>query len=94
MYFNSIFFTESKQIILGNKFCYRENKIMNMFFSHTHTIKTTKVIWASSQENQSSGFVNNTGADKPVHPHSLISAFVIHFFESIIGEIYLASLCI
>ena len=27
---------------------------------------------------------NNTGADKPVHPRSLISAFVIRFLESII----------
>ena len=30
------------------------------------------------------GFANNTGADQPVHMHSLISAFVIHFLESII----------
>ena len=29
-------------------------------------------------------FVNNTGADQPVHPSSLISAFVIRFLESII----------
>ena len=27
------------------------------------------------------GLVNNTGADQPEHPRSLISAFVIHFFE-------------
>ena len=30
------------------------------------------------------GFANNTGADQPGHPASLISAFVIHFLESII----------
>ena len=24
-------------------------------------------------------FANNTGADQPAHPHSLISAFVIHY---------------
>ena len=29
-------------------------------------------------------FANNTGADEPAHPRSLISAFVIHFLESII----------
>ena len=29
-------------------------------------------------------FANNTGADQPAHPHSLISAFVIRFLESII----------
>ena len=30
------------------------------------------------------GFANNTGADQPAHPRSLISAFVIHVVESII----------
>ena len=32
-------------------------------------------------------FANNTGADQPVHPHSLISAFVIRFLESIICKL-------
>ena len=32
------------------------------------------------------GFANNTGADQPAHPRSLISAFVIRFLESIIGK--------
>ena len=41
--------------------------------------------WASSRENLSSGFANNTGADQPGHPRSLISAFVILFLESIIS---------
>ena len=31
------------------------------------------------------GFANNTGADQPAHPRSLISAFVIRFLESIIS---------
>ena len=30
------------------------------------------------------GFANNTGADQPAHPRSLISAFVIRFLERII----------
>ena len=30
------------------------------------------------------GFAKNTGADQPAHPRSLISAFVIRFFESAI----------
>ena len=30
------------------------------------------------------GFRFNTGADQPVHPRSLIGAYVIHFLESII----------
>ena len=29
------------------------------------------------------GFANNTGADQPAHPRSLVSAFVIPFLESI-----------
>ena len=31
-------------------------------------------------------FANNTGTDQPAHLHSLISAFVIHFLESIISK--------
>ena len=38
----------------------------------------------------SSGLVNNKGADKPVHPHSLISAFIIHSLESIISRLSVA----
>ena len=33
------------------------------------------------------GFANNTGADQPAHPRSLISAFVIRFLESIICKL-------
>ena len=33
------------------------------------------------------GFVNNTGADQPAHSRSLISAFVIHYWESIICNV-------
>ena len=33
------------------------------------------------------GFANNTGADQPAHPRSLISAFVNHFLESIIYKL-------
>ena len=32
-------------------------------------------------------FANNTGADQPVHPRSLISACVIRFLESIICKL-------
>ena len=41
--------------------------------------------WALTQENLSSVFVNNKGADQPAHPRSLISASVIHILESIIS---------
>ena len=33
------------------------------------------------------GFANNKGADQPAHPRRLISAFVIHYLESIISKI-------
>ena len=33
------------------------------------------------------GFANNTGADQPAHPRSLISAFVIPFLESTIFDL-------
>ena len=32
-------------------------------------------------------FANNTGTDQPAHSRSLISAFVIHFLESIICKL-------
>ena len=32
-------------------------------------------------------FANNNGADQPAHPHSLISALVIHIMESIICKL-------
>ena len=32
------------------------------------------------------GIANNTGADQPAHPHSLISTFVIRLLESIISK--------
>ena len=47
----------------------------------------SKIMWASTRENLSSGFANNTGADQPAHPRSLISAFVIRFFESTICKL-------
>ena len=33
------------------------------------------------------GLANNTGADQPAHPRSLISAFVIRFMERIICKL-------
>ena len=51
---------------------------------HMFLLRIKKINWASLRENMSSGVVNNKGADQPAHPHSLISAFVIGLFESII----------
>ena len=33
------------------------------------------------------GFANNTGADQPAHPRSLISAFVVRFLENFICKL-------
>ena len=57
---------------------------------HYNTCKTNKgindfMIWALTRENLSSEFVNNKGADQPVHLHRLISAFVIRLLESMIS---------
>ena len=42
-------------------------------------------VWASSWENLFMPYANNKSADQPAHPHSLISAFVIHCLDSIIS---------
>ena len=39
------------------------------------------------EENLPSGVANNTGADQPARPRSLISAFVTHFLKSIIFKL-------
>ena len=40
------------------------------------------------------GLVNSKGADQPAHPRSLISAFVISFFESIISRLAMSKISI
>ena len=40
-----------------------------------------------TRENLSWGCANNKGADQPAHPHSLISAFVIHYLESKVASL-------
>ena len=37
-------------------------------------------------------FANNTGADQPAHPRSLINAFVIRFLESIISRLAISEI--
>ena len=45
------------------------------------------IYWASMQENLSSGFVNNKGADQPAHLRRLISTFLIRSLESNISKL-------
>ena len=44
-------------------------------------------VWATSWENLFMPYANNKGADQPVRPRSLISAFVIHCLGSIISVV-------
>ena len=45
-----------------------------------------QVTWALMREKPGfGGFANNTGADQPAHPRSLISAFVICLLKSSIS---------
>ena len=37
-------------------------------------------------------YVNNKGADQPAHPHSLISAFVVHCLDSIISRVSISEI--
>ena len=43
--------------------------------------------WPRREKTCLPGFANNTGADQPAHPRSLISACVIRFLESIISRL-------
>ena len=50
------------------------------------------IIWASMRENLSLGVANNTGADQPAHPRSLISTFVFCFLESITSKLAISKI--
>ena len=44
------------------------------------------------RENLFMPYTNNNGADQPVHPRSLISAFVVRFLDSIIPILAIAEI--
>ena len=50
-------------------------------------LQQKKIIWASTYDNLILFYANNKGADQPVHLHSLISAFVIRYLDSIIAKL-------
>ena len=45
---------------------------------------SVKVTGATSSENQFIEYANNKGADQPMHPRSLISAFVVRCLDIVI----------
>ena len=51
---------------------------------YTTTVVFTGLIGPRREKTCLRGFANNTGADQPAHSRSLISAFVIRFYESTI----------
>ena len=69
---------------------FSKNKCTFVFHPHDKM----KSIWASTRENLSSGFANNTGADQPAHPRRLIRAFLICFLESIISKLAVCQMSI
>ena len=55
--------------------------------SHAYVLIIVFIIGPRCEKTCLWGFTNNTGADQPAHPHSLISAFVIRYLESIICKL-------
>ena len=55
--------------------------------SQTRTAKNALQYGPRREKTCLRGFANNTGADQPAHPRSLISALVIRFLESIICKL-------
>ena len=37
-------------------------------------------------------YANNKGADQPAHPHSLISAFVVHCLDSVMSLVFVTKI--
>ena len=54
------------------------------------TLGCYSTIWVPSWENLFLPYANDKGADQPAHPHSLISAFVVHCLDSIIPLLAIA----
>ena len=61
-----------------------QEDIKQFVFCRENSNTNTAIIGPRLEKTCLLGFANNTGADQPAHPCSLISAFVIHFLESTI----------
>ena len=69
-------------------------KILMFYITHERTtgvVKQTYTMTGPQREKTclrgGGGVANNKGTDQPAHPHSLISAIVIHLLESIISRL-------
>ena len=66
----------------------RQNTCNARILSHVGVfVDVSIIIWPRRDKTCLRGFANNTGVDKPAHPRSLISAFLIRFSESIIYKL-------
>ena len=63
---------------------HRESTVLDL---HVVSIRHRELIGPRRKKSCLRRFANNTGADQPAHPRSLISAFVIRFLESIICKL-------
>ena len=54
---------------------------MHIFYNTT-SLGWLDIIGPQREKTCLRGFANNTGADQPAHPRSLISAIVIRFLQS------------
>ena len=60
---------------------------MRAFHENPNCIHTELTFGPRREKTCLRGFANNTGADQPAHPRSLISAFVICVLESTISTL-------
>ena len=80
-----------KQFLIENRFVgcnvpLSSNCILSTCM-HNSVLFIVILIWATSWENLFMAYGNNKGADQPVHPQSLISAFIFRCLDRIILKI-------
>ena len=73
-----------KQVSMAKKFHNHRSRTELPMAKRDRDTKHEQSYWPRREKTCLWGFANNTGADQPAHPRSLISAFVIRFLESII----------
>ena len=59
------------------------DQILVVFEYKCENVRKQNNMWISTLENSTLLHMNSKGTDRPVHLHSLVSAFVIRILESI-----------
>ena len=79
---------DTQKALFKRRDAYWEQREHGSDLEDTDTFEIIKTKWASTWENQSSVVCEkNKGADQPVHPRILISAFVIRYLESTVVKL-------